>query len=117
MTRQVERARTLRRDRSQAERICWELIRAHRMDAIKFRRQHSIGRYFADFACVSRKLVIEIDGRYHDDQIEADARRTADLEREGWRVTRFAADEVVRNREGVWAEIQIALDSGRNPLS
>jgi very-short-patch-repair endonuclease len=81
------------------------------MDGIKFRRQHPVGRYFADFACVSRKLIIEIDGEHHDGQIASDARRTADLEREGWRVIRFAASEVLRNREGVWAEIQFALDS------
>jgi very-short-patch-repair endonuclease len=87
------------------------------MDGIKFRRQHPIGRYFADFACVSRKLVIEIDGEHHDDQIAADAKRTADLEREGWRVIRFAASEVMRNREGVWAEIQLALDGRALPLS
>jgi very-short-patch-repair endonuclease len=117
MAQQIDRARELRRDSSKAERVCWELLRAHRMDGIKFRRQHPIGRYFADFACVSRRLVIEIDGDHHADQIEADARRTADMEREGWRVVRFAANEVVANREGIWAAIQVVLDSTRNPLS
>jgi very-short-patch-repair endonuclease len=117
MARQTERARELRRDSGKAERICWELLRAHRMDGIKFRRQHPIGRHFADFACVSRKLVIEIDGDHHADQIEADARRTADMECEGWRAIRFAASEVVANREGIWASIQLVLDSTRNPLS
>ena len=117
MARQIVRARELRRDSSKAERVCWELLRAHRMDGIKFRRQHPIGRYFADFACVSRKLVIEIDGDHHANQIDADTRRTADMEREGWRVVRFAANEVVANREGIWASIQLVLDGERNPLS
>jgi very-short-patch-repair endonuclease len=117
MAQQIDRARELRRDGSKAERIYWELLRAHRMSGIKFRRQHPIGRYFADFACVSRKLVIEIDGDHHADQVEADARRTADMKREGWRVIRFAANEVVANREGIWAAIQLVLDAERNPLS
>jgi very-short-patch-repair endonuclease len=117
MAQPIERARELRRDSSKAERICWELLRAHRMEGIKFRRQHPIGRYFADFACVTRKLVIEIDGDHHADQVEADARRTADIEREGWSVIRFAANEVVANREGIWAAIQLVLDSDRSPFS
>lgn len=76
-------------------------MRAHRMAGLKFRRQHPIGPYFVDFACVSRMLVIEIDGDHHADQAEADRRRTAAMEALGWRVLRFAANEVVQNREGV----------------
>ena len=87
MSRKSERARELRRDPSRAERLCWELIRAHRMEGIKFRRQHPIGPYFADFACASKGLVIEIDGDHHADQVEADARRTAVMESMGWRVS------------------------------
>jgi very-short-patch-repair endonuclease len=58
------------------------------MAGLKFRRQHPIGPYFADFACLSRKLVIEIDGDRHALQVDADNRRTATMEREGWRVIR-----------------------------
>jgi len=47
------------------------------MEGIKFRRQYPIGPYFADFACVSKRLVIEIDGDHHADKAEADARRSA----------------------------------------
>ena len=115
MAEQIDRAREFRRDSSKAERICWEPLRAHRLNGIKFRRQHPIGRYFADFACVLRKLVIEIDGDHHADRVEADARRTADMEREGWRVIRFAANEVVANREGIWVAIQLALDGVVTP--
>jgi very-short-patch-repair endonuclease len=107
----VPQARELRRDASYAEKICWELLRAHRMEGIKFRRQHPIGPYFADFACVQRKLVIEIDGEHHAYQPEADARRTAFMEERGWRVIRFWANEVVANREGIWAAIQATLDA------
>lgn len=109
MTGKVARARELRRDGSDAERICWELLRAHRMAGIEFRRQHPIGPYFADFACVSRKLVIEVDGEHHADQVERDNRRTGFMESQGWRVIRFAANRVVADRESIWAEIDAVL--------
>jgi very-short-patch-repair endonuclease len=115
MVRKIERARELRRDPSRAERICWELIRAHRMEGIKFRRQHPIGPYFADFACASKGLVIEIDGDHHADQMEADARRTAVMESQGWKVVRFGANEVVQNPEGIWAAIQCLISDGAPP--
>ncbi len=117
MNAKVNRARELRQQGSYAEKICWELLRAHRMDGIKFRRQHPIGPYFADFASVQHKLVIEIDGEHHADQVEADARRTVFMEERGWRVIRFGAGEVVANREGIWAMIVAALESERRPLS
>jgi very-short-patch-repair endonuclease len=115
VTRQTERARELRRDPSQAERICWELIRAHRIEGIKFRRQHPIGRYFADFACVSLKLAIEVDGEHQADQMDQDAQRTAAMEKDGWRVIRFAASEVVQNREGIWDAIQLLINGRASP--
>ena len=105
----VARARALRRDGSRAEKICWELLRDRRLGRVKFRRQHPIGPYFADFACPARRLVIEIDGEHHAFQVEADARRTAFLEQQGWRVVRFWADEVVANREGIWTMIEAEL--------
>jgi very-short-patch-repair endonuclease len=105
----VSRARELRRDGSRAEKICWHLIRDRRINGVKFRRQHPIGPYFADFACLSRKLVIEIDGDHHAFQVAADTRRTTAMEREGWRVLRFWANEVVQNPEGIWSAIEIAL--------
>jgi len=85
------------------------------MEGIKFRRQHPIGPYFADFACVSKKLVIEIDGHHHADQMEADMRRTALMESQGWRVVRFGANEVVQNPEGIWASIQLLIDDSASP--
>jgi very-short-patch-repair endonuclease len=115
MVRKTERARELRRDPSRAERICWELIPAHRMEGIKFRRQHPIGPYFADFACASKGLVIEIDGDHHADQVEADARRTAVMQSQGWKVVRFGANEVVQNPEGIWSAIQLLISEGAPP--
>jgi very-short-patch-repair endonuclease len=103
-------------DGSRAEKTCWHLLRDRRINCVKFRRQHPIGPYFADFACLSRKLVIEIDGDHHAFQVEADTRRTAAMEREGWRILRFWANEVVLNPEGIWSAIEIALsDSSVTP--
>ena len=105
----INRARELRRDGSRAERKVWELLRSRRIEGAKFRRQHPIGPYFADFACVSRKLVIEIDGDHHAFQVERDAQRTKAMESEGWRVVRFWANHVVENSEGVWEEIELVI--------
>lgn len=105
----TERARDLRLTDSRAEQAVWELLRAHRMGGLKFRRQHPIGPYFADFACVARKLVIEVDGEHHAFQREADSRRTDFLEQAGWRVIRFSASEAMQNPEGIWAEIARVL--------
>jgi very-short-patch-repair endonuclease len=79
------------------------------MGGLKFRRQHPIGPYFADFACVARKLVVEVDGEHHALQQEADSHRTDFLEQAGWRVIRFSAAEAVQNPDGVWAEIARVL--------
>ncbi len=111
----TKRARDLRRDGSRAEHKVWELLRDRRLGGLKFRRQHPIGPSFADFACLSRKLVIEIDGEHHAFQVEADARRTSAMEREGWRVLRFWANHAVENPEGIWTEISLALGDGGPP--
>jgi very-short-patch-repair endonuclease len=85
------------------------------MNGIRFRRQHPIGPYFADFACPSRKLVIEIDGDHHADQLQVDARRTATLAKLGWKVVRFGANEVVANPEGIWSEIELLIGNLPSP--
>jgi very-short-patch-repair endonuclease len=85
------------------------------MSGMKFRRQHPIGPFFADFACVSAKLVIEIDGEHHADQVEADTRRTAMIEGLGWHVVRFSASDVVQNPEGIWAAIELLINQRVSP--
>ncbi|MEN5363770.1 endonuclease domain-containing protein [Brevundimonas intermedia] len=68
MTRQErsDRARALRQTSGLAERRIWSLLRGGRCDGFKFRRQHPIDRYYADFACEALKLVIELDGGVHE---------------------------------------------------
>jgi len=68
---------------------------------MKFRRQHPVGSYVVDFFCASAGVVVELDGRSHDDQQAADRRREEYLERKGLRVIRFTNDRVLADLDGV----------------
>ncbi|HUH83072.1 MAG TPA: endonuclease domain-containing protein [Stellaceae bacterium] len=90
--------------------ILWRALR-ERCPAWKFRRQHPLATRIADFACPARKLVIELDGGQHADRQEADALRTAELARHGYRVIRFWNSDVLENIEGVLETILHELES------
>ena len=96
-----DRARELRRNATGVEAILWSRLRLRQLDGHKFRRQVPIGPYFADFACLQQRLIIEIDGPRHDSQIEGDEGRDAWLAFEGYTVLRFAADHVLGRRDEV----------------
>ena len=89
-----------------AERALWNAIR--NIPNKRFRRQHPIGDYIADFICLKHKLIIEVDGGYHSEphQQEDDAARTLDLNRMGYRVIRFSNEEVLYNTENVIEQIK-----------
>ena len=106
-----ETARRLRRQPTDAERRLWTILRDRRLAGYRFRRQHPIGDYIADFACTKHHLVVEADGGQHADS-EADARRTAFLRGEGWEVIRFWNNDILSNTEGVIAEILRELLDG-----
>ena len=98
MTRdQTEFARALRRRQTLAERTLWTAIRGKRLDGLKFRRQYGISRYFADFACESLRLVVELDGAVHDEDDNQlnDHVRQQEIEAHGWAVLRFRNEEVM----------------------
>ncbi|HWG86103.1 MAG TPA: DUF559 domain-containing protein [Deinococcales bacterium] len=96
-------ARNLRREPTPAERKLWLAIRRDQL-GVRFRRQHPIGRYVADFACTELRLVVEVDGGQHAGSLE-DAARTAWLEERGWLVLRYWNNEVLENPEGVEADL------------
>ena len=73
----LQRARELRQRKTPAEEILWECLRARRFCGYKFRRQHNIERFIADFYCHDGQLVIEVDGPIHDSQLEKDNLRNA----------------------------------------
>jgi very-short-patch-repair endonuclease len=106
-----ERARKLRQFSTDAERRMWSALRNRRLERFKFRRQHPIGDYIADFACTEYRLVIELDGGQHADNPE-DMRRTAWLESQGWKVVRFWNNDFLSNTAGVVDTILRALEAG-----
>lgn len=101
-------ARRLRIDMTDAERRLWSLLRGRRLGCHKFRRQHPVGPFIADFACFEKMLIVEADGGQHADNPD-DQRRTDWLRRQGWRVVRFWNNEILRNSEGVAEAILQAL--------
>ena len=111
------RARALRRDLTDAERIIWNELRAHRLNGAGFRRQTPIGPYIVDFICHEAKLVVELDGGQHSEQIEADQKRSAFMESHGFRVLRFWNDQVLTDTDGVLEQILAALDEGAHRCS
>ena len=77
------------------------MLRAKQLCGLKFRRQHPIGPWFADFACPERMPVVEIDGGYHDEIVEQDLKRQRQIEQLGWRVLRVTAEDVEQDAEAV----------------
>lgn len=111
----LARARALRREETPAEsRLRLALREA--LPGAKFRRQVSIGPYFADLISHRSKLIVEVDGSQHAENAEQDAKRTRFLEGEGYRVLRFWNNEVMGNLDGVLTVIASALPKALSPL-
>ena len=108
----VTRARVLRRDATEAEKKLWQHLRQPPFKQHHFRRQATIGPYFADFASHQLKLVVELDGGQHADDA-LDETRTRYLEASGYRVQRFWNNDVIGNMPGVLSAIDAAIDAAR----
>jgi very-short-patch-repair endonuclease len=93
-----------------AEARLWRYLRNGHVGGMRFRRQHPIGRYIADFCCVERRLAIELDGLSHECRGSYDAARTADLGARGYRVVRYVNEDVLRDPEAV--VVAIAAECG-----
>lgn len=91
------------------ERILWQLLRNRQLLDLKFRRQVSVGPYFVDFACIEKRLVIEIDGDSHKERYHADQARELVIRDQGWHVIRASNDDVLTNLEGVLTFIVTTL--------
>jgi very-short-patch-repair endonuclease len=103
-----ENARRLRRDSTGAEQRLWWLLRDRRLAGFRFRRQYPIGSFVVDFACTKHRLIVEVDGSQHL-YSQGDVRRTAYLERAGWRVLRFWNNDVGNRPKAVLEAILAAL--------
>ncbi len=93
-------AQVLRREMTDSERALWQRLKGEQL-GVKFRRQHPLGSYIADFACLAPRLIVELDGSQHAGQIAYDARRDAFFQAQGFAVLRFASNAPFTQLEGV----------------
>ena len=109
----TQKARVLRTRQTEAESMLWGALRSRRLCGLKFRRQYPIDPFIVDFVCISKKLVVEIDGGYHDFVYENDRSRQEKIEAEGWNVIRFSNEDVLDDVDAV--AIAIAKQLGLQP--
>ncbi|TXD82544.1 leucine--tRNA ligase [Subsaximicrobium wynnwilliamsii] len=105
----LERAKEMRANPTQAEAALWECLRSKKIEA-KFRQQHLIGDFIVDFVCLDKGLIIEVDGKIHENQIEEDQKRTERLENDFYKVVRFSNEEVLGNTDAVLKTIIAELE-------
>jgi very-short-patch-repair endonuclease len=108
----MHRAIRLRKESTPAEVKLWSRIRNDQL-GVTFRRQHAVGNYIPDFCCPKTKLVIELDGSQHLEQVEYDVERTQYLEAQGYKVIRFWNDQVMNDMDGVMLAIIHALEGDK----
>ena len=108
-------ARRLRSDQTNPENRLWSRLRARQLEGFKFRRQHTIGPFVADFFCLEARLVIELDGSQHADHLEDDERRSEFLRDAGYTVLRIWNNEVISEIDEVLQRIADALERPRQP--
>ena len=106
-------AARLRREMTDAEQALWFELRNRRLAGFKFKSQWSLGPFVADFCCLSKRLVVEVDGGQHEEA--KDAPRTASLNGRGFRVLRFWNNDVLTNMDGVLQVILAALEEEQDP--
>lgn len=109
------KARELRRNSTDAERVLWNILRRRQVSGLRFRRQAPIGPYIVDFVCLENRLVIEVDGGQHGERLGYDAGRTAWLEDEGYRVIRFWNNQVLEEMEAVKDKIWMEVEGSSPP--
>ena len=109
------RAREMRHTPAVTEKHFWNEVRDRKLSGHKFRRQYLIGPYIADYVCVERKLIVELDGVLHADRAGYDNRRDALLQREGYRVIRFRNEDLLDDMSGTLAFILRELGDTPSP--
>src|SRR5687768_14893877 len=105
------RARQLRRNPTDVERLLWQRLRFWQVDGHKFRRQQPLGVYIVDFVCLQKRLIIELDGGQHAQEATYDAGRDAWLRDQGFTILRFWNNDVLKNIDGVMEMIVKSLQS------
>jgi len=94
-----DNAKDLRKSMTEAEKILWKQLRNNKLNGLKFRRQHPLDIFIADFYCHRKKLIIELDGGIHDspEQKEYDEGRTFELEEKGFKILRFRNEDIIND--------------------
>ena len=107
-------AKENRKQPAEAENILWQDLRNRKLDGYKFRRQHPIAGFIPDFVCLDKKLMVEIDGGYHnsEEQKKNDEQRTLWLTEHGYRMIRFTNEEVLQQLSTVLQKLREALSFG-----
>jgi very-short-patch-repair endonuclease len=108
LERDITNSRKLRKNMTEAETLLWSKIRGDQL-GFRFRRQHSLTPYIADFYCYESRLIIEVDGGQHNDN-QLDVVRDKFFETQGIQVLRFWNNEVLENIEGVVQKIALSLN-------
>ena len=113
------RARSLRKGQTDAEAVLWSRLRARQLSGLKFRRQHPVGAFFADFACIEIGLVVELDGGQHGEQDAAayDAKREQAMVAMGFKTLRFWDNDVLNETDGVLERIRLVAETLTPTLS
>jgi len=99
----------LRKNQTDAEIQLWQQLRNRRLKGFKFRRQHVLQGYIVDFVCLEERLIIELDGGQHSEQVEYDTARTKKLAKLEFRVLRFWNNDVLNNQKVVLESIYFDL--------
>ena len=104
----IEKAKALRMRETKSEKILWDKLKNNQLDGLKFRRQHPISLYIADFYCHKFKLIIELDGKYHEEKEQKikDQERDEVLKLNGLNILRFKNEEVEKNIDNVLIKIK-----------
>lgn len=109
------RARTMRRKPVAAEKIFWSEVRDRRLGGYKFKRQYLVGNYIADFVCLERKLIIELDGAFHPERAAYDEKRDEFLRTRGFSVMRIRNEDLAGDISGFLVTILHMLESSPSP--
>ena len=107
----TKRARELRSSLTDAEQRLWHILKRRQIAGVKFRRQQPIGPFIVDFVCFDPRVVVEVDGGQHAEQLREDQTRTRWLEAQGYRVLRFWNNDVLANSEAVGQAIFYVVEN------
>jgi len=104
-------AKHWRKNLTGAEAILWSILKGKKLNGHQFRKQHPVGNYITDFACIAQKLIIEVDGATHSTNAELkyDRKRTNFLKSQGWQVFRVGNLDIYNNLDGVFQAISDEL--------